>query len=58
MAGLLVPDNKLCLVRGAFMGTVMLLSRPMLPFLRPDSGFRGWATILGNLTKQKGPPVL
>lgn len=58
MAGLSVPDNKLCLVRSAFMGSVMLLSRDVLSFHRPASAFCGWATVLGNPSKQKGTPWL
>lgn len=56
MAGLSVPDNKLCLVRSAFMGSVVLLSRAMPTFLRSVSGFCGQATVLRNPPKQKGPP--
>lgn len=44
MAGLSVPDNKLCLVRRAFMGSVMLLSRAMLTF--PQVSF--WLLQTGN----------
>lgn len=58
MAGLSVPDNKLCLVRGAFMGSVMLLSGAVTSFPGSASGFRGRATVLGNAPKQKGPPWL
>lgn len=58
MAGLSVPDNKLCLVRSAFMGSVVLLSRAMPTFPRSISGFCVWATVLRNPPKQKGPPWL
>jgi len=58
MPGLSVPDNKLCLVRGAFMGSVMLLSRAVPYFPEPASGFCGQATVLGNPLKQKGLPWL
>lgn len=58
MAGLLVPDNKLCLLHGAFMGSVKLLSGAAQVFPSPEFCPLWLGNCIGKCSQAERAPLL